>query len=554
MATLTINGTPIKVDDSFLRLSPADQEKTVNEIAAQMGARPQQSASPVAGLQVAGPVAPNPAASNLPGVAGQLQNTSRAFQSGAMQGMTLGWGDELNAGLMTPIEMGIDAFQGKGFDPGRSFNQALAKNRALDQGNAALNPVANITGEITGAMLSPGKGGTLAKNALAGAIYGAGSSDGDLKDRAINAVNGGVTGAVVGAAIPAVAKAGGSVVRDFLQNRLTSTAIKGAPTAQQLKDAGSALFDSATGGSDAPAVSETAFGRFLGNVVNAVTKYRPNPNNDPQATGLLSHLVQLGKAAQTGSGAVVDLKDLHLTRQLAQKVGQSSSGRDAAIGNIVVKQIDDFVKSLKPADILGGGDPRQAASDLMNGISTWARAQKVSLIQNALSAADTYKSGFENGLKLSFLKLMRSSDFARFSPMEQDAIRRVAKGTTMQNIAELIGKMGFSFGGGAAHNVIGGSIGTTTLAGMLAPMGPLAIPTALAATTAAGAAGRAVAERLATSGANRAARIVATPVIPRVALPTMPQIPGAPFAFPIIDQTRRPLAITIRGGSASPNS
>lgn len=47
MTTLNINGKRIKVDDSFRNLSPEDQERTVNEIAAQMGMGEQQGDAPV---------------------------------------------------------------------------------------------------------------------------------------------------------------------------------------------------------------------------------------------------------------------------------------------------------------------------------------------------------------------------------------------------------------------------------------------------------------------------------------------------------------------------
>ncbi len=49
MGTLTINGKRVKVDDSFAKLSPSDQQRTVEEIAAQMGgqqAQPEQAAPP----------------------------------------------------------------------------------------------------------------------------------------------------------------------------------------------------------------------------------------------------------------------------------------------------------------------------------------------------------------------------------------------------------------------------------------------------------------------------------------------------------------------------
>lgn len=43
MPTLNIEGRKVKVDDSFLSLSPADQQKTVEEIAAQIGVKPKAS-------------------------------------------------------------------------------------------------------------------------------------------------------------------------------------------------------------------------------------------------------------------------------------------------------------------------------------------------------------------------------------------------------------------------------------------------------------------------------------------------------------------------------
>jgi len=166
-------------------------------------------------------------------------------------------------------------------------------------------------------------------------------------------------------------------------------------------------------------------------------------------------------------------------------------------------------------------------------------ASKVGIIEDAIRHADTYKSGVENGLKLSFLRLMDDPDFKLFSPVEQDAIREVAKGTAKQNIAELFGKLGVSFSGGAAHNIVGAGFGTSGVTGLLTPvLGPAALPAALGITTAAGITGRKVAEQLARSGAARAASIAATPGIAS-ALPRQNML--APAA--------KPIEILIRGGA-----
>ncbi len=349
----------------------------------------------------------------------------------------------------------------------------------------------------------------------------------------------GAAGPVVGQVIGKTGDAIADAVTGARQNALTKTAIAGAPSAASLRKTGSDLFDAATGGTS-PMVAPNALDRLMSSVRNATAKYRPNQNTSPKAYGLLQTVTDMIQAGKT-PGTVVDFKDLHILRQTAQKVAQSSDGVDSAVGSLVIKQIDDFISTLKSADTLGNVDPTQAAGDLMKGISTWSKASKTAAIQDAIDAAETYKSGVENGLKLSFLKLMKSPDFKRFSAAEKEAIRRVAKGTTKQNIAELFGKLGFSFGGSAAHNVVGGSLGTSGLAAVLSPaLGPLAIPAALGATTAAGMAGRNIAERIGTANANRAAQVFAAGNIPT----------AAQVANPLLG-AKIPIELLVRGGALS---
>jgi hypothetical protein len=300
------------------------------------------------------------------------------------------------------------------------------------------------------------------------------------------------------------------------QKAATNAAIADAPTSSGLESAASQVFKSSVD-TNPLMISDTAYMRFMGDVQDALKKYRPNPNNDPQTVGLLSHLTDLADQANT-PGTVVDFKDLHLARQLANQVGQSP-GRDGAMGRTVVNQLDSFIKGLSADDILGGTDPFKSANDLANGISTWDRATKVGLIEDATTKADTYPSGMTNGLKITFSQLMRTPDFARFSPVEQQAIRSVAKGTPGQNTLSLLGKLGFSPGGTGAHNILGGALGTALSTAALTPVigaGP-AMVAGPAANMMVSAGARKAAEGLALKNAGRAARIAATPNIPTVA-------------------------------------
>lgn len=336
----------------------------------------------------------------------------------------------------------------------------------------------------------------------------------------------GTLATMVGAGQPLASAGMADAIPDTLgtamaQKAATNAAIQNAPTAAALKSAASQAFESSVGGTPL-AVSDNAYMRFMGDVQDALKRFRPNQNNDPQTTGLLSHLTSLADTANT-PGAVVDLKDLHLARQLAGQVAQSP-GREGTMGSIVVNQLDNFIGGLTPSDILGGADPFQAANDLANGISTWNRATKVGLINDAVTKADTYPSGTTNGLKTSFSQMMRSPDYQRFSPPEQAAIRQVAKGTPGQNTLSLLGKLGFSPGGNGAHNVIGGALGAGLSSAALTPvLGPVVGPAVgTAASMAVSGGARAAAAKMALNSADRAARIVATPNIPTIAPTTLP--------------------------------
>lgn len=60
MPTLNIEGRRVKVDDSFMSLSPADQQKQVEEIASQIGVKPQASTSSQVGPKDATEIESNP--------------------------------------------------------------------------------------------------------------------------------------------------------------------------------------------------------------------------------------------------------------------------------------------------------------------------------------------------------------------------------------------------------------------------------------------------------------------------------------------------------------
>ncbi len=337
-----------------------------------------------------------------------------------------------------------------------------------------------------------------------------------LADEGIGGLSG-AGGAVVGQAVKGIGNSLADNATRTAQNKLINNATQGATlTSRDVKNAGQVMFNTAFPQGNIPMVHDNSVMRLVGDIQNGVQKFRPNAANDPKAVGLLQHIMELADAANT-PGQAVDIQDLHLASQLADKVAKSPEGRDSAIGTIVGHKIDGFIKTLKSSDILGNEDPTAKTTALMQGISTWAKAKKADILEEAVDKAKGYTSGYENGLKRTFDGIIRNRDqFSRFTPAEQAAITQVAKGTTGQNAASALGKLGFNFNGGhGVTNIVGGGLGTAGVASALAPfVGPAAPFLAPAITTPIGAAGRRIATNMADASARRAIQAVAIGGIP----------------------------------------
>jgi hypothetical protein len=137
MGTLTINGRSITVDDSFAKLSPADQEKTVNEIAAKMGAMtPAPQAAP------APPAAPESIADQL----------SAGFTRGLD---ALPFGNKILEGAENAKAAVQNTVYGNkaspAYDPTYKA-QTQQDVHASDAAQAERNPVASTVGTVTGAV------------------------------------------------------------------------------------------------------------------------------------------------------------------------------------------------------------------------------------------------------------------------------------------------------------------------------------------------------------------------------------------------------------------
>ncbi len=210
MATLKIQGQNVSVDDSFLKLSPAEQQSTVDEIASHMAGPPPDKYQQAA-------------------IDEQANLQSKGIDEGAgytrrlAHGATLGADSTILAGLQTPLEM-----IRHGVGPSEGYNYAKAREDQImgdaRKNTGALGTAAEMLGGgvagggltraglTTGAFLSakPGiVGRTLSSGADAAGLGGvAGFNEGNsLQERAANAGSGAFNGALWGAGLPLAGKA-----------------------------------------------------------------------------------------------------------------------------------------------------------------------------------------------------------------------------------------------------------------------------------------------------------------------------------------------------------
>lgn len=401
---------------------------------------------------------------------------------------------------------------------------------AAGVGSSILNLAPLGMTQLGGRLL--GTTGTVGQRLVAGGLSGAALSGadtaargGDLGQIATNTA----VGAGLGMVFPAV---GG--VKNYLANKAgkaaaTTAAIKNAPAASELKSAASDLFKAVD--QAGVTVNPNAFQQFVLDLATNAKKLRINDKLDPKAYATFQELG--GILGEVKAGKVLTMSDLHTIRQIAQKAAISAEGRDAMFANKIVDGIDSFIT--KPGSTMTANG-QATGKQLLEAVSTWGRAKRVGLVESAIERARNTASGFENGVRIEFRKLLNNKRTAGlFTATEREEMEKVVRGTTAANLAKLVGKFGFGPGANGLGGFLGGTAGFT----FGGPVG--------AAAMAIGASGaRKASEVLTERAAERAAKVVATPNIPAFVPKALPNGMIPPALLPLeTTKKRQPVEITI---------
>jgi hypothetical protein len=227
MPTLNIGGRKVKVDDSFLSLTPDQQNATVEEIAASFGASPAAQTEPQADASPMPSMMEGMAGSVYeagPGIGDQVKKVGSKLDDWARlaaNGATFGMADKFAGGM--------DTLTGRA----PSYDAGVKANRAETQAvrdRLPEAPVVEAVGGLGGGIGLMRQGATLAGRfgpsmlgrvlgyGLEGGAYGAAHGAGNTySDKAIDYINnakgGATTGALIGAGLPVAGMAAGGAYR-----------------------------------------------------------------------------------------------------------------------------------------------------------------------------------------------------------------------------------------------------------------------------------------------------------------------------------------------------
>lgn len=418
----------------------------------------------------------NPLASRLPGVLGQAQNTFTAASRGGL-GASLGnLGEEAFAGAATIPKVVMDLTQGRGFDPGRAFQEELGLAEKSNADARDLNPAAYGTGATVGAfgMLGKAKGapmeaipaitpGAATKAALSGAAVGAATGFGEpgsVEDRLKNALANGAFGALVGGV-------GGKLASGATREM--------APTAQELKTAYKGAFKAAE--DTGAVIGQKSVSQYAQDAVELLkSEGVVTPSGKVAGFPKVAHAINMMDDFAGGNMSIAQAQTL---RKAVAGAAKSIDSEERYVGVQMLDHFDRFVANLKPSEFVAGNG-QAAVTAWTQGRAFYQVAKKGQAVTDLISSASrqakksAHVSG-EQAIRNKFDAFVgKAKNLRGFSPAEVAQLEQVGNGTPVGNVAKAAGKLAPTTLGGigvkagipfAVGSAVGGPAVGTTLAG-----------------------------------------------------------------------------------------
>lgn len=439
----------------------------------------------------------------------------KSLESGPPQRSDISAQQAADRELYSPAKgmSGLEAFgvsMGKGLtDIGRGLGLAEPASEAEITGMEQLSqerPFASGAGEIIGqalpfvpaaigaSMAAPAVGlgatGTQALNiagqGLVGAAEGGTIARGTGQDVMGSALTGGAVAAGVEAVSPVLGRAitttyrrmtGGdpkdaiSVAKKFQQimdnKKITREISEAVPSIENLKDTSRAVYKEID--NMGVSLKPDAYQKLVTRLSADARKMGLDKDITPKSMQALSRF-------EEKIGDATSLTELDTLRKIANNAAGSLDKPDAAIAKSMVNTIDDYLDNLHPGSFDAKNvDPKEVAKQYRVARDLWGRASRSEMIQEAMDKARLQASGFENGIRIQFRQILSNKKLSkRFTAGEREAMRKVVKGGSGENLARLIGR--FAPSEGSAHNVLTSMAGVAGGAAAGGPIGAVIVP------------------------------------------------------------------------------
>lgn len=258
------------------------------------------------------------------------------------------------------------------------------------------------------------------------------------------AVTGSPAAAAIAKTIPTalLELAGASVAKGVSKlktgRELNEVIERSTPTVDELKAASSAVFKEID---DLGAkVNPGSFAALTDSIEKAAKGVGASQRTTPQAFGIIEDFKEVA-----ARGTPIGLEELEELRTVANNVAKTIDPAQQAPALAIIDEIDNFLYRSGPGIIdMPAGGPN-IGGEYRAARNMWGRARRGELLEEAFVKAEDTASGFENGLRIEFRKILKNKRQSKFfNADEKAAMRQVSVGTSATNLAKLIGKMGFS--------------------------------------------------------------------------------------------------------------
>jgi transglutaminase-like putative cysteine protease len=218
---------------------------------------------------------------------------------------------------------------------------------------------------------------------------------------------------------------------------VTRLASKAAPERAALKAQADALYDRLrTAGIK---YDSNSYDLMVRNLATKMKKEGFRPKTSAKVTDSLEYVIE-------GMGKSPDYSDFEAMRKNAGGLLASADKEERKFGAMIVEALDDFAE--RSPLVTSGNVPSNAVAPLMKEARAVAQRNiKARTVEEAIEAARNAASGFENGLRIEFRKIINNPKRrAGFTPVELDAMREIVRGASAQNLAAQFGRLGIGVG------------------------------------------------------------------------------------------------------------